>query len=208
MEDIVWRKERKRTQEFREVRSSPSFAFCVSLGCDPIRAISAIRGGMLIFMEHIDCAKRLLYKGGPPVVTAARESRQQRIAPIPRMKWGFCGFLCGESQFWSAKCRAREAGGTRSTSSFTLETSRSAEGDLRKRKPNLGGLGCVDKGGCRVGGSAWKRNVQNEPNSRGRDGDSASAGIQGERLAASLQTGAECAKQSQLAGADASDKCF
>jgi hypothetical protein len=44
MEGIVCRKERKKTQEPCEVRRSPSFAFCVSFGCDPIRAIRTVEG--------------------------------------------------------------------------------------------------------------------------------------------------------------------
>jgi hypothetical protein len=53
---------------------------------------------MLIFMQHTGLAKRLFMEVRPLAVAAVRDSYQLRMAPIPRMEWGFYDLLCGEFQ--------------------------------------------------------------------------------------------------------------
>jgi hypothetical protein len=51
---------------------------------------------MLIFMQHTGVAERLSIEVRPPA--AVRNSHQQRMAPIPRMEWGFYDFPWGAFQ--------------------------------------------------------------------------------------------------------------
>jgi hypothetical protein len=72
-------------------------AFARAGGC-LLRSVRIFRGRMLIFMQHTCLAKRLFMEVRPLAVAAVRDSQQQRMAPIPRMEWGFYGVPLGQLQ--------------------------------------------------------------------------------------------------------------
>ncbi len=61
-------------------------------------------------MQHTGVVKRLFMEVRPPAVAAVRNGQQERMAPTPRMEWGFYDFLGDSSKFEVSSVKQKRPG--------------------------------------------------------------------------------------------------